>query len=158
VCVLTVTHSEQLAIAQSCDQRGNNPLTQRGLLSTLTLTPPRLFLIFIHCSAYWWAIGLRRAETMGGKRCLHGKMKYSCTDCRPCPHGKVKGSCAVCNPCPHGKVKSDCAECTPCPHGNLKTNCVACAGCPHGKRRFSCAECKKARADAPSSKRIKREP
>ena len=31
--------AEQLAIAQSCDQRGNNPPTQRGLLSTLTSTP-----------------------------------------------------------------------------------------------------------------------
>ena len=78
---------------------------------------------------------------MGGKRCLHGKMKYSCTDCRPCPHGKVKGSCADCNPCPHGKVKN---------------NCLTCKGCPHGKRTSRCAACKAARAASPSSKRIKR--
>ena len=31
--------AEQLAIAQSCDQRGNNPPTQRGLLLTLTPHP-----------------------------------------------------------------------------------------------------------------------
>ena len=35
---------------------------------------------------------------------------------------------------------------------------MACNGCPHGKRKTRCAACKKARADAPSAKRVKREP
>jgi len=35
---------------------------------------------------------------------------------------------------------------------------MACTGCPHSKRKTRCAACKKARADAPSAKRVKREP
>ena len=45
-------------------------------------------------------------------------------------------------PSRHGKLKSWCAESNPCPHGKLK---------------YKCAACKKARADPPSSKRVKRE-
>jgi hypothetical protein len=75
-----------------------------------------------------------RARTMGRKRCPNGK-EY--------PHSKLKNHCAVCSSCPHGKWKSNCAECNPC---------------LHGKRKYDCAACKSARADPPSSKRIKREP
>tara|TARA_B110000977_G_scaffold133341_1_gene169846 strand:+ start:3305 stop:3505 length:201 start_codon:yes stop_codon:yes gene_type:complete len=35
---------------------------------------------------------------------------------------------------------------------------MVCTGCPHGKRKDRCAACKTARADPPSSKRVKREP
>tara|TARA_B110000977_G_scaffold4637_1_gene6655 strand:+ start:30100 stop:30309 length:210 start_codon:yes stop_codon:yes gene_type:complete len=40
----------------------------------------------------------------------------------------------------------------------MENSCLRCTGCPHGKRGTSCAEYKTARADPPSSKRIKREP
>ena len=85
----------------------------------------------------------RSARTMGKKRCSHGKVKRSCVECTPCPHGNLKSSCAKCKPCPNGKAKRNSAVCTPCPHGRVKRNCMA---------------CKAARADLPSSKRIKREP
>ena len=65
---------------------------------------------------------------VGHKRCLHQKRKHDCVACNPCPHGKLKGNCSSCNPCPHGKLK------------------------------HHCAACKTARAAAPSSKRVKREP
>jgi hypothetical protein len=90
--------------------------------------------------------------------CHHGRRKSCCAECTPCPHGKVKQNCLVCNSCPHGRVKSKCAECTPCPHGKLKYRCTACNPRPHGKRKGDCAACKTARAAAPSSKRVKREP
>jgi hypothetical protein len=60
--------------------------------------------------------------------------------------------------CLHGRVKNQCKECDPCPHGKRKNNCAACNPCPHGKRKYNCAACKAARAAAPSSKRVKREP
>ena len=60
--------------------------------------------------------------------------------------------------CAHDKFKHNCVECDPCPHGKLKSNCAECTGCRHGKRKNSCAACKTARAAAPSSKRVKREP
>ena len=83
-----------------------------------------------------------RARIMGMKRCSHGKEKRNCMQCSPCSHGKVKRSCAKFNPCPHCKRKDACAECN---------------GCPHGKLKYTCKECKTARADPPSSKRVKRE-
>jgi|TARA_B110000902_G_scaffold228358_1_gene268341 hypothetical protein len=55
-------------------------------------------------------------------------------------------------------VKRFCVTCNPCPHGKLKGSCVTCTGCPHGKRKNTCAACKTARAAAPSSKRVTREP
>jgi|TARA_B110000977_G_scaffold106341_1_gene138623 hypothetical protein len=54
-------------------------------------------------------------------------------------------------------MKRQCVKCTPCPRGKLKTWCRVCNPCPHGKLKYSCAACKTARADPPSSKRIKRE-
>ncbi len=45
-----------------------------------------------------------------------------------------------------------------CSHGKRKDGCAVCTPCPHGKRKSRCAKCKVARADAPSSKRIKQEP
>tara|TARA_B110000459_G_scaffold192679_1_gene230217 strand:+ start:1354 stop:1626 length:273 start_codon:yes stop_codon:yes gene_type:complete len=65
--------------------------------------------------------------------------------------------CSACTPCPHGKVKSSCLACNPCPHGKLKSDCVKYGACPHGKVKGSCVACKAARADPPSSKRIKYE-
>jgi hypothetical protein len=70
---------------------------------------------------------------LGGKRCLHGKVKRHCAVCNPYPHGKLKHGCAECTPYPHGKLKQGFKECNPCPHGKLKHGCAVCTGCPHGK-------------------------
>ena len=61
--------AEQLAIAQSCDQRGNNPPTQRGLLSTLTSTP-QLTKIVNHRLTVFSPRSRSRAFRRRNRRCV----------------------------------------------------------------------------------------
>lgn len=67
--------------------------------------------------------------------CLHGRVKYSCTEC--------VGS-QVCN---HKRIRSTCKECEGreiCEHNRRRTVCKDCGGgsiCEHKRKRYDCKEC-----------------
>jgi hypothetical protein len=105
----------------------------------------------------------------GRKRCRHGKaQKSKCKECGSgCPHGKIKYSCGQCRAlliacgeykgkgrsrkredyCRHGRFKRVCKECGGrgiCKHFRQKTHCKECGGsaiCAHGRQRSTCKEC-----------------
>ena len=87
------------------------------------------------------------------KKCVHGKLKSRCKDCKGseiCDHGRRKSICKACGGsgiCEHGKRKSRCKECVGseiCDHGRRKSRCKDCGGseiCEHGKQKSYCKDC-----------------
>lgn len=87
------------------------------------------------------------------KKCIHGKRKSRCVECKCCEiceHQKDKKYCVICGGkglCEHQKRKSLCKICFPqnfCIHGSQKQHCVKCGGsniCKHGKRKSRCVLC-----------------
>ena len=94
-------------------------------------------------------------EDVKNYRCKHGKIKYTCKDCKGsqiCKHGRIKYTCLDCKGqhiCEHGKIKYTCKDCKDysykCKHGKNKYRCLDCKGsqiCEHGKNKYRCLECK----------------
>ena len=87
------------------------------------------------------------------KKCIHGKVKRQCKDCKGssiCIHNKHKATCKECKGsaiCIHDKQKGQCRDCkglTFCIHNKHKASCKECKGsaiCIHDKQKGQCKEC-----------------
>ena len=94
-----------------------------------------------------------KGQPKQNKRCLHGKEKYFCRECKGagiCFHGRKKSRCIDCGGsemCTHGKRKSNCKHCgggSICMHDRQKSDCRECQGtnfCQHNRRKAVCTDC-----------------
>jgi len=86
-------------------------------------------------------------------KCLHGKVKYYCRDCRGsqiCPHDRRKSRCRECNGgsfCEHKRARYICKDCNGkgiCEHNRQKFFCKLCGGsqiCEHNRQKSQCKAC-----------------